>query len=319
MLGRKVSTLPELLSQEPITAFVGWCLNERKVCGRSVEIDLGRICGLRSYPLLAAMDFSWVPKLMSQLPKRHESEIQEKKDGKWLPYDILAGIPERIREDAVRDRTLSEKAKGAMMRGALLVQLIATLPWRQQNIRQCKVMPFAQGGNLYKEPIPASSRIKRSVWAEEAHRANPAEPFWQFYFRAHETKTGYVARALLPSQLVPPLEEYLSRYRGLLLGERRDPGTLFFTRNGRPFSRSGILCLVGDITRKYGKVRVNPHLFRDIWAVKWLEDHPEDYLTVMKTLWHRKIDTSLKYGAGFDESHAAVRIEASLDGRKKGL
>ena len=38
------------------------------------------------------MDFSWVPKLMARLPKRREDEIHAKKDGKWLPYDILAGI-----------------------------------------------------------------------------------------------------------------------------------------------------------------------------------------------------------------------------------
>src|SRR5262249_23515349 len=161
--------------RELITAFVEWCLNERKVCGRSVEIDLGRICGVRSYPLLASMDFSWVPKLMAKLPKRREEEIQAKKDGKWLPYDILAGMPERIRKDAVRDRTLSEKGKAKMMRDAFLMQLITTLPWRQLNIRQCKFMPFAQGGNLYKEPIPASSRMKRGLWAEEALRANPSE------------------------------------------------------------------------------------------------------------------------------------------------
>lgn len=67
---------------------------------------------------------------------------------------------------------------------------------------------------------------------------------------------------------------------------------------------------------KYGKVRVNPHLIRDVWVVNWLEHHPGDYITPMKALWHRKVDTTLKYGAGFDESHAAVRIEEWLDKRK---
>jgi hypothetical protein len=103
VLGKKVSTLSELLSQESITSFVGWCMNERKLCGRSVEIDLGRICGLRAYPPLAGLDFTWVLKLMAQLPKRREAEIQEKKDAKWLPYDVLDGIPDLIRRDAVRD------------------------------------------------------------------------------------------------------------------------------------------------------------------------------------------------------------------------
>lgn len=209
--------MPELLSKELITAFAGWCLNERKVCGRSVEIDLGRICGLKCYPLLASMDFSWVLKLMAQLPRGHEAKIQEKKESKWLSYEILAGIPQRIRDDVYRDRTLSEKGRAEMMRDALLMQLITTLPWRQLNIRQCKIMPFAQGGNLYREQIPANSRMKKSAWAEEALRANPAERLWQWHFRSSETKTGCTVRGLLPCQLVPPLEDYLARYRGVLL------------------------------------------------------------------------------------------------------
>ena len=98
ILEKTISTLPELLNRELITAFAGWCLNKRKVCGCSVEVDLGRICGVRYYPLLASMDFSWLPKLMANLPKRSEEEIQAKKEGKWLDYDILDGIPERIRE-----------------------------------------------------------------------------------------------------------------------------------------------------------------------------------------------------------------------------
>jgi hypothetical protein len=317
VLGKKVSTLQELISQEVITAFASWCLNQRKVSGRTVEIDLARICGLKWYPPLASIDFSWLPKLMAKLPKRHEEDIQAKKDGKWLRYEILAGIPERIRKDAVRDRSLSEIARAEMMRDALLIQLLSTLPWRQLNLRQCKIVPFAKEGNLYKEPVPANSRMKRSLWAEGKIRANPAEPIWQFFFRRHETKTGYVARGPLPIQLVGPLEEYLARYRGVLLRDHRDPTTLFFNRNGRPFNRKGIERIVGDKTMKYGKVRVNPHLVRDIWAVAWLEDHPADYITVMKTLFHRKIDTALKYGAGFDESHAAVRIEEWLDARNR--
>lgn len=152
VLGKTVLTLPELLSQEPITAFVSWCLNERKVCGRSVEIGLGRICGVRAYPLWASMDFTWVRKLMAQLPKRRETEIQEKKDGKWLPCDVVAGIPELIRRDAVRDRTLSEQARAEMMRDAFLMQFMTTLPWRTLNIRQRKLIPFSKGGNLYITP-----------------------------------------------------------------------------------------------------------------------------------------------------------------------
>jgi hypothetical protein len=313
IMGKKVSTLEELLSQESITAFVSWCLNERRVCGRSVETDLGRICGVRAYPALAPIDFSWVLELMAQLPRGRGAQIQEKKDRKWLDYNVLAAIPEQIRRDAARDRTLSEKAKAEKMRNALLLELMAVLPWRQRNVREAKVLPFDKGGNLYKERVPATS-----LWAQEAVRANPGQEIWQYHFRARETKTEITVRAPLPKQLVAPLEQYLACYRRVLLGKHRDPGTLFCSRRGRPFDRKSILRIVGHLTMKYAKVRTNPHLIRDIFALGWLRDHPDDYVTVMRTLWHRKIDTTLGcYAKGFDETDASVRIEEWLDKRKR--
>src|SRR5579859_7910492 len=69
---------------------------------------------------------------------------------------------------------------------------------------------------------------------------------------------------------------------------------------------------------RYTGRRVNPHLLRDIFAVKWLEDHPEDYLTLSKILWHRNIQTTLQiYGAGFDESHGARRVDDWREQRRK--
>jgi len=53
-------------------------------------------------------------------------------------------------------------------------------------------------------------------------------------------------------------------------------------------------------------------------AVKWLEEHPEDYLTVSKILWHRNIQTTLRiYGRNFDESHGVRRMEAWLEDRQR--
>ena len=75
--------------------------------------------------------------------------------------------------------------------------------------------------------------------------------------------------------------------------------------------------LVGSVTLKYAGRRANPHLMRDIFALRWLEDHLEDYLTLSKILWHRSIETTIRiYGARFDESHGARRVEEWLDGKK---
>jgi hypothetical protein len=55
-------------------------------------------------------------------------------------------------------------------------------------------------------------------------------------------------------------------------------------------------------------------LFRDIWAFWWLKNHPEDFLTVSKVLWHRDLKSTLrKYGSKFIESQALVLVEEELD------
>jgi integrase len=77
--------------------------------------------------------------------------------------------------------------------------------------------------------------------------------------------------------------------------------------------------LRGRLTARYAGRRVTPHLFRDIFAVKYLEDRPEDYLTLSKVLWHSNVQTTLGvYGAKFDESHGARRVDEWLDQRMLG-
>ena len=253
---------------------------------------------------------------MAQLPRNEVDRIQAKKESKWVQYDTLAQIPEQIRRDADRNSGVTRKATAVMIRNSLLMAFLTRLPWRQRNIRELTIAPFASGGNLYKEEIPAQCRMAKSQWVEEALRTNPRERFWQCYFRPHETKTGCLVRLILPRQLVPSLEEYLDNHRAVLLDKHRDPGTLFFTGRGRPFCRKGILRIVGDLTMKYASIRVNPHLIRDIFAVRWLEDHPEDYLTLSKILWHSNVNTTIRiYGRGFDESHGARAAQRWLDKR----
>ena len=61
---------------------------------------------------------------------------------------------------------------------------------------------------------------------------------------------------------------------------------------------------------------INPHLFRDILSLAWLEDHPEDFLTLSCHLWHstRALApvTLGVYGRKLDESYAARRLEEWL-------
>jgi integrase len=271
---------------------------------------------LRTYPLLARHDLHWIPKLISQLPTDCEVKRRESKESRWVPYDVLAGLPDQIREDAETSRCYGEKARAIQARNELLIAWLTVLPWRQRNLRECKILPSSLGGNIFKEVLPPHCTIARPKWVNDALKRNPSEVFWQFWFRADETKTGFPVRGLLPRQLIRRLENYIHNYRPLLV-DGTDPGTLFLNDHGRRFSMSYIGTLIEGLTFRYTGRRVNPHLFRDIFADKWLDDHPEDYLTVSKALWHRNIQTTLLiYGRTFDESHGARRVEEWLDKRE---
>ena len=159
--------------------------------------------------------------------------------------------------------------------------------------------------------------IARPKWVEEVLRTDPRRRFWQFRFSADETKNGHQVQAILPKQLIGLLEDYLDRHRSVLLNEH-DPGMLFLNDCGHKYCEAGMTSRIGRLTAHYAGRRVTPHLFRDIFAVKYLEERPEDYLTLSKILWHRNIQTTLRiYGARFDESHGARRAEEWLESRKK--
>jgi integrase len=65
-----------------------------------------------------------------------------------------------------------------------------------------------------------------------------------------------------------------------------------------------VTTLIGNLTVRYAGRRVTPHHFRDAFALAWLEDHPEDYVTLSKALWHTTVEITLgKYGRNYDESY----------------
>jgi site-specific recombinase XerD len=89
------------------------------------------------------------------------------------------------------------------------------------------------------------------------------------------------------------LEEYLQNHRPNLVAGT-DPGTLFLNRSGGGRDRQATTDLVAELVLEHAGRRVTPHIFRDIFAYAWLDDNPEDYLTLSKILWHRSIKTTLR-------------------------
>ncbi len=197
----------------------------------------------------------------------------------------------------------------------LLILWLTHLPWRQRNLRECKLMAEESGGNLFKAPRPDSATMDVPAYVGEAMKENPKATFWQIYFREEEIKVGsMVVRMVVPRALVALLEEYIQYHRPVLVGSGPDPGTLFVTESGTAFNQEQIHELVTRLTYRYNGRSVNPHLFRDIFATYWLKKHPAEISVVSRALWHSNIQTTIdKYAWAFDQSHAQARIEEYLE------
>jgi integrase len=219
-----------------------------------------------------------------------------------------------IRADRAAAERKGTKAVALFVRDELIMKWLLTLPWRQRNIREMQI-----GGptpNLFRAGIPPFSELDRPDWVWQEEQKNPAAEFWQFRFSKEETKTGIPVHALLPRQLISLLEEYLRVFRPDLVSDS-DPGTLFLNEAGKPLTRRQTTTNVSTIALRRGGTRVTPHLFRDIIAYTWLKEHPKDYLTLSKMLWHSNINTTIKtYGSRFNESSGVCAMESWLDKRE---
>jgi Phage integrase family len=222
----------------------------------------------------------------------------------------LSAIPQSIRRERNHIPKDHEKAKALSVRDELLIQWFLVLPWRQRNVRECRL--GGRNPNLFRAVIPKMASLTKPDWLQSAEGQRGPIDVWQFRFSPDETKTGHDVHCVLPQRLVPLLEEYLAVHRPrLVVGT--DPGTLFVNEHGQALTKAMIRNLVSRLTLKYGGRIVTPHLLRDVYAYMWLELAPEDYLTLSKLLWHRNIQTTIRiYGRRFNESTALCRMERLL-------
>lgn len=305
-----VTSLRSLFTEEVVSAFVEWGLNERGLT-RTTLVHLSLIYGaMRYHPKYKNQDYGWFSILLDEVPEDDPSILQEKKAKKSAPYQDLCKIPAMIR--AARLKLSPDDVKTPRLaHDELLMLWITTLPWRQQNLRQCRLGGPATA-NLFFAPLPALIHVAKPKWVEEALASDSKKSFWQFYFREDETKVGQSVRGILPRRLIPLLEEYLADYRPRLVA-KEDPGTLFVNEDGCAIDYQIMTYHISELVLKYIGRRTPPHLFRDAFSYAYLEAHPEDFLTLSKILFHRSIRYTLSvYGRNFDESNGVRRVDEWL-------
>ncbi len=303
-----VSSLVELFTEEIVESFMEWALNTRHYKRSSILRFSMLHSALRHHAKYKDTDFSWFLRLCEELPKDDEVAARDRKAQKCVPFDILQEIPVKIRRAMASKRGVEA---AWLAHDALVMEWLATLPWRQRNLRECRI-GSSEGANVFFGPLPPLKHIAIPASMVEALKRDPSTPLWQFHFRPPETKSDRHVRGILPRNLVRSLEQYLRVHRPLLVGST-DPRTLFLNREGGALDRQVMTDLVGQLTLAHCGVRSTPHVARDAFAYAFLKAFPKDFLSLSKILWHRDVMYTLRiYGSSFDESDGACRVDEWL-------
>ncbi len=305
---KDISSILQLFTEEIFETFVEWALNTRHYKRSSILRFSMLHSALRHHPKHKDVDFSWFLRLCEELPKDDEVAARDRKAQKSLPFDILREIPSKIRRAMASKRGIEA---AWLAHDALVMEWLTTLPWRQRNLRECR-LGLPDVANVFLAALPPLKHIAIPASMEEALKRNPNAPVWQFHFRPPETKSDRHVRGIVPRNLVRSLEQYLRVYRPLLVGSS-DPGTLFLNRDGGALDRQVMTDLVGQLTLAHCGVRSTPHVARDAFAYAFLKAFPKDFLSLSKILWHRDVMYTLRiYGSSFDESDGACRVDEWL-------
>jgi hypothetical protein len=306
--------LLDLVTEPVIDAYIDWQLDVRLTSGSNFNGPRMLHAALHDAPQFKEVDFTWFSELLATIPEEDEDAVIDRKSAKYIPWATLCNIPGQIAEE--KDRATPGTVEYAWLAHDQLFMLwLITFVHRQLNVRECRIGSASIRANLYKSALDAYRKGAVPEWAKDELRQNPGAAFWQLSFTKDEAKGKQAVRALVPSFLVPLLNDYLVHQRPLLVGAD-DRQTLFLNRDGNPLSAESLEDLFGRLTLRHAGRWSTPHLVRDAYAHAWLDDHPEDYLTVSGTLWHRSIRQTLeRYGHGYDTARALGRSSAWLEQR----
>jgi integrase len=317
-----VTGLEQVLVEKSVRGFFKWLIEVRRTAASGRKAQLSMLCeALRKFPHepLADIDFRWIKQVIRDLPRSSRTQVDERKDEKWITFEELESIADHLARERNRCRKASQSTLALLVRNELIFRLLTWVPLREINITGCMLGSRETGGNIFKAKLPHLATLRKPDWVLERLKANPDEQFYQLYFREHETKNNQVLYCILPKDPIGLLEDYLEHFRPILC-KRADSGMLFPSRSGRRLDPSSLYAMVRNTAFRLTGKPVNPHLIRDIAAVEMIdESDPKTSLyTVSRWLGHRQIGTTDRiYASKFNLSHAVRKVEELRERRRK--
>jgi integrase len=132
-----------------------------------------------------------------------------------------------------------------------------------------------------------------------------------------EVKNGQPIECALPPESSALIKTYLNKYRPILTDVSND--WLFPSRTGDQKASGYLGRQISERIHKELGLHVNPHLFRHLGALLYLNDNPGGYEVVRRTLTHRSSDTTLNFYTGFETRSATEHFDATILSHRRRL
>jgi integrase len=342
--GREIKSLRQLITPALLEDLVEWYIDVRKGKGISLVSQFGSLfASLREWiasrdcSLGYAIDLSWEADFVASIPKETRTVREDRMAMRCCDYEILDPIPGKIRQERLREeQQLETDMKAASKRGIsdrdcqrfaakrkeiselmmweVLVLWLLYLPFRNRNIRECKL-----GANLAKKPLTRTCGVAKLPWVVEEEDRNSEAEFYQYMASSNETKGKNWVHLIIPRVLATRVEEFVEKqfgektYRSHLLNGSNSKN-LFVNHAGNAMSLMEMTEAVGTITLRYADRRITPHVFRHVAAYRWLEANSMDFELLSRMLWHHSIEVTLRiYGSAYNESNGSARWEEEME------
>ncbi|CAZ90058.1 putative Site-specific recombinase XerD [Thiomonas arsenitoxydans] len=205
------------------------------------------------------------------------------------PLKPLLDAIERI-EQAAAAAPPGGLTEARLRRDALLISMLLSNPLR---VRAFITMTWKSDGTGV---LRGSSTAGWRIHLQPTHLKNGA------------SKGGKDYSVRLAKWIQPRLEAYLEEYRGTLLQGRESP--YLFVSSGGPGMWGGMQRHLAKMSARYipGSPGFGPHAYRHLVATNWLQQHPNDYLTVAELL-NDKLETVLANYAHLKRDMSFSRYE----------
>lgn len=274
-----LTSVAPLLTKEFLEEYVDW-LHDRG-CQRPAICN--RLGGIHTvvvhHPDFENEDFSWWPSLIDRVDPELKSAVNERREDRSADYEDLLEILPEMQEYRSSETNLSPSALRWFVRDQLLMAIAVKMLWDPQIIRIARV--DGSSPNVFKKEVPKNRpNLAFTPSAKKSWKKNPNVELWQFDF---ESERGVGAYGFMIEDVLTLLDEYV-RHRKEMIGDGKDPKTLFFTRSLKPLSRTDLNLIIGKCTDTFGPRRVTPESVRNSYIDFWLIKNPKEFIHLRNVL-----------------------------------